>query len=162
MKRWIFALVALCGLMSSCSSGWTEDEKATFKQSCQGAALMAGDQWPERTCDCLATKLEAEYPNPNAMASLLDSLRVNPVLLFDKYPECRIYAHETPAEWSPQATTAFMSSCTNLIGDSAKCACILDKAKKRLPTVQKLTKLNAQTMQLMAEECDGKRPAQLY
>jgi hypothetical protein len=168
MKGLIIVFVlGLTTLMSSCSSGWTEEERAAFTQSCESSAQMAGDSWPKETCGCLTKKLETTYPNPNDMVNLLDSLQKNPILLFDKYPDCRIRNFETPVVWTEQSTQAFLSSCNaaarkGFIPDSAICPCVLDKVKKRFPSQQLLQRMNTNTMAAFAEECLGKRAPILY
>ena len=154
-------------LLSACSSGWTEEERSAFRQSCTGAAQMASDAWPEQTCACLTEKLEKRYPNPNDMTELLDSLQKDPVLLFDKYPECRVMNFETPAEWNERSERAFINSCGTLVAqgqvkDTATCACVLDKVKRRFPTTQRMQRVNTEIMRSIAEECEGKRGARLY
>ena len=166
MKTLISALLTLL-TFASCTSSWTEEEKRTFTQNCEASAVQATDSWPKETCACLSEKLQAAYPNPNDMAGLLDSLQQNPILLFDKYPECRRHANETPAEWNPAAEQAFLKSCDTLVkkgyvSSSAVCPCVLDKVKRRFPTVQRMQHLNSEVMGALAEECEGKRPARLY
>jgi len=168
MKRYRFLLPLLFAwALSSCTSEWTPEERTAFKQSCMGAAQSVGEAWPQETCDCLAQNLEKQYPNPNDMEALLDSLHQNPVLLFDKFPDCRRRAFETAADWTPEAERAFRTSCGRLVRegwlpDTVVCACILDKVKRRFPTVQAMQRVDSVTMRALAEECQGKRPARLY
>lgn len=166
-RTFLAFLFALTFVFSSCTAEWTPEERTAFHQSCTAAAQASGEPWPKETCDCLTENLEKQYPNPNDMEALLDSLRLNPILLFDKFPECRRRNFETAAEWTPESEHAFMSSCGRLVKegwlpDTVVCACILDKVKRRFPTVQAMQRVDSVTMRSLAEECRGLRPARLY
>lgn len=160
-------LAAFAWTFTACTPEWTPEERTAMTQSCIGAAQAAGEAWPKETCECLTQNLEKQYPNPDEMEALADSLQQNPVLLFDKFPDCRRRSFETAAEWTPEAENAFRSSCGRLVregwlSDTAVCDCILDKVKRRFPTVQAMQRVDSVTMRSLAEECKGQRPARLY
>jgi hypothetical protein len=163
LNAWLIAAF----LLTSCASGWTDEEKAAFTQSCEQSASQAGDAWPTQTCGCITAKLEQQYPNPNNMEALLDSLKANPILLFDKFPECRVPANQTPVVWTPEAEMSFLTSCTQaaekgFVPNAKDCPCVLEKAKKRFPTEQMMERLTVETMKALSEECAGTRAPMLY
>jgi|GEM_PF-5160540 len=170
MKKY-WSIICGCAIalqtVTGCSAGWEPEEREAFVQNCQAAARQTGESWPLETCSCITEKMEAKYPNPNDIAGFLDSLSTNPVLLFDTYPQCRVRTFDAAAVWTKDKDDAFLASCQTaasqgLVSDAAQCPCVLEKVKKRFPTLQSMHRLNATVMGRLAQECQGKLAPQLY
>lgn len=67
MKKVIYSVVAIALIsLSSCGSkGWSDAEKKTYMDACEGKAAAAlGEEKAKEYCACTQEKMEAKYPDP--------------------------------------------------------------------------------------------------
>jgi hypothetical protein len=65
MKKVIYSVVAIALIsFASCKSGWSDAEKKTYMDACEGKAAEAlGAEKAKEYCACTQEKMEAKYPN---------------------------------------------------------------------------------------------------
>ena len=81
MKQ-IFSLLAVSVLLSSCESGWSDEDKKMYHQSCyEGAMTWAGTEANAKAyCDCMQEKLMAKYPDINELIEHVHEIGTDPEL----------------------------------------------------------------------------------
>lgn len=64
MKQFVFSLLIISGfILSSCQSGWTDEQRSQFINDCTNASKKNLDEETALNyCKCVAEKIEKEYP----------------------------------------------------------------------------------------------------
>jgi hypothetical protein len=93
-KSIVFAFVAFAGaaILSSCGGGWTDENKASMKETCSGLMKISYDETDATAiCDCYINNLVQKYPkadfNPEQNQAEMDSCSTGYKTTFDKEQE---------------------------------------------------------------------------
>jgi len=83
-KSIVIAFVALVGIvsLSSCGGGWTEENKASMKETCSSLMTLSYDEADATAiCDCYINNLVEKYPkadfNPEQNQAEMDACSAN-------------------------------------------------------------------------------------
>lgn len=98
-KSIVIAFAALVGIvsLSSCGGGWTEENKASMKDTCSSLMTLSYDEADATAiCDCYITKLVEKYPKadftPEQNQAEMDSCSVGYKTASEKQAEAEAAA----------------------------------------------------------------------
>jgi hypothetical protein len=110
-KSIVIAFAALVGIvsLSSCGGGWTEENKASMKETCAGLMKLSYDEADATAiCDCYITSLVEKFPkadfNPEQNQAEMDGCAANYKTTAEKEAEAAAAAEAEAAAAAAAAT----------------------------------------------------------